>query len=119
METANRDYENTNLKLKNEIAKENNNIKKQIIKKLKIGNINKINTSGANVEIESGQDDSIIKGLFEVYLPTIDIKDKTDEQLGNALYNLIQPTQVISRGLATGKSAKEGPRRKVDNRSNK
>jgi hypothetical protein len=96
IDDENRKYENKNVILNSEIVKETIDIRNQIIDILKKGNIENINTTGKNVEIESDQDDSVIKGLFEVYLPNINIQGKSVPELANALYNLIPAAQKLA-----------------------
>ena len=99
-----------NIKLNIDNAKESNKIKAQIIEKLKTG-IDKINTVGNNVKIEPGQNASFITGLFEAYLPNININNLTESQLGNALYNLLP--QAVVPNLSASKNTQKNPIQKV------
>jgi hypothetical protein len=86
--------EHTNYDLNRDNDKVSREIKEDIIQKLKDGNINNIITDGNNVKIQSGQDASFIKGLFEAYLPNVLINNLSQSQLGNALYNLLSKPAV-------------------------
>ena len=76
-----------------------------------------INTDGNNVKIQSGQDASFIKGLFEAYLPNVDINNLSQSQLGNALYNLL-PKPAVNATVKAADKTNVGinPIQKVGNR---